>query len=380
MRPALFRILVLCGALPVLLLGHGRQRARQQGRVRVVGGDAGHGVGADSALGHRGALGRLDRRRPAALAAGGRRRAVGAVGDPARRGAGSRAARRSCLPSRPPGWRSRATPTARRSASRSPAPSPSSSATASAAWAAERAHDTVGGPRIGAHDARRRSPAVEDRERALRRQGRRLERRAHRARRARLRAHSRAGHGRSACRRTFARCATAAWSATRCRTCWRSTSSSTTRWAAAAPRACQNDAQGKTHGQGLLMMEIEVPDDWPPDEPRPAIGSDEALHDQDFERVRPAPRRGSDVRHPRRPGAPQRAVAANDRRADRHLPPRLARRRACGRSCSGAGKAFSAGADLDHLRALRDAGPEENLRRLANACAICSWRCSSSRR
>ena len=24
----------------------------------------------------------------------------------------------------------------------------------------------------------------------------------------------------------------------------------------------QNDAQGKSHGQGLLMMEIEVPDDW----------------------------------------------------------------------------------------------------------------------
>jgi hypothetical protein len=25
----------------------------------------------------------------------------------------------------------------------------------------------------------------------------------------------------------------------------------------------QNDAQGKSHGQGLLMMEIEVPDGWP---------------------------------------------------------------------------------------------------------------------
>lgn len=24
----------------------------------------------------------------------------------------------------------------------------------------------------------------------------------------------------------------------------------------------QNDAQGKSHGQGLLMMEIEVPDGW----------------------------------------------------------------------------------------------------------------------
>ena len=29
---------------------------------------------------------------------------------------------------------------------------------------------------------------------------------------------------------------------------------------------------------------------------------------------------------------------------------------------SGAGKNFSAGADLEHLRSLRDAGPEENLR------------------
>lgn len=25
----------------------------------------------------------------------------------------------------------------------------------------------------------------------------------------------------------------------------------------------QNDAQGKSHGQGLLMMEIEVPNGWP---------------------------------------------------------------------------------------------------------------------
>ena len=25
----------------------------------------------------------------------------------------------------------------------------------------------------------------------------------------------------------------------------------------------QNDAQGKSHGQGLLQMEIEVPDGWP---------------------------------------------------------------------------------------------------------------------
>ena len=25
----------------------------------------------------------------------------------------------------------------------------------------------------------------------------------------------------------------------------------------------QNDAQGKSHGQGLLMMEIEAPDGWP---------------------------------------------------------------------------------------------------------------------
>ena len=29
---------------------------------------------------------------------------------------------------------------------------------------------------------------------------------------------------------------------------------------------------------------------------------------------------------------------------------------------AGAGKNFSAGADLEHLRSLRDAGPEENLR------------------
>ena len=29
----------------------------------------------------------------------------------------------------------------------------------------------------------------------------------------------------------------------------------------------QNDAQGKSHGQGLLMMEIEVLDGWPRAEP-----------------------------------------------------------------------------------------------------------------
>jgi hypothetical protein len=30
----------------------------------------------------------------------------------------------------------------------------------------------------------------------------------------------------------------------------------------------QNDAQGKTHGQGLLAMEIEVPADWPLEDDR----------------------------------------------------------------------------------------------------------------
>ena len=38
-------------------------------------------------------------------------------------------------------------------------------------------------------------------------------------------------------------------------------------------QSLKNDAQGKTHGQGLLLMSVEVPDDFdlPKDENRPEI-------------------------------------------------------------------------------------------------------------